>query len=63
MEKIKKSYPYVDLIFGPHELWRFPELLEKTLAPHKGKIIETRQIDGELLRVCLYTVPAQFVHG
>ena len=48
MEKIKKSYPYVDLIFGPHELWRFPELLEKTLNPHKGKIIETRQIDGEL---------------
>ena len=25
-EKIKKSYPVVDLVFGPHELWRFPEL-------------------------------------
>ncbi len=49
VEKLKKSYPYVDLIFGPHELWRFPELLEKTLSPHKGKIIETRQIDGELV--------------
>ncbi len=26
-EKLKKSYPIVDLVFGPHELWRFPELL------------------------------------
>ena len=26
-EKIKRSYPIVDLVFGPHELWRFPELL------------------------------------
>ncbi len=47
-EKIKNSYPYVDLVFGPHELWRFPELLERMLTPHKGRIIETRQIDGEL---------------
>ena len=28
-EKIKKSYPIVDLVFGPHELWRFPELLDR----------------------------------
>ena len=27
--KIKQSYPVVDLVFGPHELWRFPELLER----------------------------------
>ena len=26
-EKLKKSYRIVDLVFGPHELWRFPELL------------------------------------
>ena len=26
-ERIKKSYPYVNLVFGPHALWRFPELL------------------------------------
>ena len=24
-EKLKKSYRIVDLVFGPHELWRFPE--------------------------------------
>ena len=27
-KKIKMSYPVVDMVFGPHELWRFPELLE-----------------------------------
>ncbi|MCR5664911.1 MAG: hypothetical protein K6G17_08595 [Oscillospiraceae bacterium] len=30
--KIKKSYPVVDLVFGPHELWRFPELLERVMS-------------------------------
>ena len=25
-EKLKKSFRVVDLAFGPHELWRFPEL-------------------------------------
>ncbi len=29
--KIKMSYPVVDLVFGPHELWRFPELLERVM--------------------------------
>jgi tRNA-2-methylthio-N6-dimethylallyladenosine synthase len=46
-EKIKKSFPYVDLVFGTHELWRFPELLERMLQPHRGRIFEARQIDGE----------------
>ena len=34
-EKIKKSYPVVDLVFGPHELWRFPELLDRVMTRHK----------------------------
>ena len=46
-DKIKQSFPYVDLVFGTHELWRFPELAEKMLLPHKGRIFEARQIDGE----------------
>ncbi len=28
-EKIKKSFRVVDLVFGPHELWRFPELYKR----------------------------------
>jgi tRNA-2-methylthio-N6-dimethylallyladenosine synthase len=47
-EVILKSYRQVDLMFGPHELWRFPELLERSLnAPDGTKIIEARDIDGE----------------
>ena len=26
-ERVKKSYPHVNLVFGPHALWKFPELL------------------------------------
>ena len=46
-EKIRQSFPYVDLVFGTHELWRFPELVERMLQPHRGRIFEARQIDGE----------------
>lgn len=34
-EKIKKSYPQVDLVFGTHALWRFPELLYRRLTGDK----------------------------
>ncbi len=34
-EKIKKSYPIVNLVFGPHELWRFPELLQRVMEKHR----------------------------
>ena len=30
-KKLKHSYPVVDLVFGPHELWRFPELLKQVM--------------------------------
>ena len=34
-EKIKNSYPIVSIVFGPHDLWRFPELLEKKMQQKK----------------------------
>lgn len=34
-EKIRKSYPQVDLVFGTHALWRFPELLMDKLQQKK----------------------------
>ena len=34
-EKIRKSYPIVDLVFGPHDLWRFPELLQQVMDRHR----------------------------
>jgi tRNA-2-methylthio-N6-dimethylallyladenosine synthase len=31
VEKIRESYEHVDLVFSPHALWRFPELLQHVL--------------------------------
>jgi tRNA-2-methylthio-N6-dimethylallyladenosine synthase len=48
-EKIKKSYPYVDLVFGTHALHLLPELLFKRVSGEKrqfsnaespGRIVE-----------------------
>ena len=44
-EKIKKSYPIVDLVFGPHELWRFPELMETVMEKHK-RVFAADRDDG-----------------
>ena len=46
-EKLKKSYRVVDLVFGPHELWRFPELLER-VAVGKHRVFETAPGDGNV---------------
>ncbi len=45
--KIKMSYPIVDLVFGPHELWRFPELLLEVLVRHK-RVFATEKDDGSV---------------
>lgn len=34
-QKIKKSYPLVNLVFGPHALWKFPELLWQVYETRK----------------------------
>ena len=44
-EKLKKSYPIVDLVFGPHELWRFPELLLEVMTKHR-RLFATAKSDG-----------------
>lgn len=36
-QKLKMSYPVVDLVFGPHELWRFPEHLKAVMDSHKRR--------------------------
>ena len=46
-EKLKKSYPVVDLVFGPHELWRFPELLQKTMTGKK-RVFAVDRSDGSV---------------
>ena len=44
-QKIKMSYPVVDLVFGPHELWRFPELLQRVMTRGK-RVFATEKDNG-----------------
>jgi len=46
-EKIKKSYPFVDILFGTHTLHKFPEDLYKSLS-EKRKLEDIIDIDGEI---------------
>ena len=46
-DKIKESYPFVDIIFGTHTLYKFPEDLYKAIQENK-KIEDIIDIDGEI---------------
>ncbi len=47
VEKIKKSYPYVDIIFGTHTLQNLPENIYKTLEKNE-RVRDILNIDGEI---------------
>ena len=47
-EKIKKSYPIVNIVFGPHDLYRFPELLKSYLTKHK-RVFAADENDGSVV--------------
>lgn len=47
VEKIKKSYPYVDIIFGTHTLQNLPENIYKTLQKNE-KVRDILDIDGKI---------------
>lgn len=46
-DKLKQSYPYVDIIFGTHTLHKFPEDLYNVIT-RKNKIKDILDIDGEV---------------
>ena len=46
-QKIKESYRQVDLVFGPHALWRFPELLHR-LVTRRGRIFDITDEPGSI---------------
>ncbi len=46
-DKLKKSYPFVDIIFGTHTLHKVPEDIYKTII-NKEKIKDIIDIDGEV---------------
>ena len=46
-EKIKKSYPFVDIVFGTHAVYRLPELLYRNLTSGK-RVFEITDEDGSI---------------
>ena len=47
-EKLKKSYPFYDVIFGTHTIHKFPEDLYKIIIDKK-RIEDILDIDGEII--------------
>ncbi|PWM61848.1 MAG: tRNA (N6-isopentenyl adenosine(37)-C2)-methylthiotransferase MiaB [Clostridia bacterium] len=45
-ERLFKRFPFVDLVFGTHELHHFPLLLSRTLAGER--VFSVRESDGEI---------------
>ncbi len=45
-EIIKKRYPHVDMVFGTHALYRFPEILSG--AFEKRRVFDTKKEDGSI---------------
>lgn len=45
-ERLYKRFPFVDLIFGTHELHHFPLLLSRSLAGER--VLSIRESDGEI---------------
>ncbi|MDI9475900.1 MAG: tRNA (N6-isopentenyl adenosine(37)-C2)-methylthiotransferase MiaB [Natronincolaceae bacterium] len=48
VEKIKNKYKHVDLIFGTHNLFRFPELLAKSMES-QNMFIEVWENEGDIV--------------
>ena len=48
VKKLKESYPFVDIVFGPHTLKDFPEDLYNAII-EKKKIEDILDIDGEII--------------
>ena len=46
-ERIRQSFRHVDLLFGPHALWRFPEFQFRLLT-RRGRIFENADSDGAI---------------
>lgn len=47
-ERIKKSYPYVNIVFGTFAIHRVPEMLYKVLSTGK-RVFETEETSGEII--------------
>ena len=49
VDEIKKRFPHVSLVFGTHNLYKFPELLLKYLSGDSKTLIDVWDIDGNVI--------------
>ena len=47
VEIIRKSYPFVNLVFGTHNIWKFPKLLQQVLESGKRVFDTAEEINDE----------------
>ena len=47
-EAMKRNYPFIDLIYGTHNLYRFPEYLYRVLEERRP-VAEVMETDGEVI--------------
>ena len=50
VEKLKKSYPFFDIVFGTHTLHTFPKDVYEVIQ-NKGRIEDILDIDGEVIGI------------
>lgn len=51
VEKIRKSYPFVNLVFGTHNIWKFPKLLQQVIDSGKRVFDTAEEINDEADRL------------
>ncbi len=51
VEKIKKSYPFVSLVFGTHNIWKFPKLISQVIETGKRVFDTAEEINDEADRL------------
>lgn len=51
-ETIRKKYSHVDLVFGTHALYRFPELLDGVMS--QGRVFDVENEDGAIFEDVTY---------
>ncbi len=49
VEEIKKKYSHVDIVFGTHNLYQFPQMLYHHYQGEEGQIIDVWDIDGRIV--------------
>lgn len=47
VELIKSKYRHVDMVFGTHTLYKFPEILQRAIS-EKGRIIDIEDCEGSI---------------